>query len=213
MMLNKLLEEIYPIRCLICGQRGNEYLCPTCRNDIKNLESKSHFFISDFGDTIYYYGRYTKGISTLVKKLKYSKKAPAGGIIAEFLSQIIMEKFNPKPSLVVPIPISFKKLFKRGSNQCEIIGKELSLITGIKMETSFLKRRFELFEKDQVALSKTERKENLKSSFYIAKKELKANSIILLDDVSTTGRTINICKELIFEFRSDIKIYPLVFAH
>lgn len=214
-MLKNLLDEIYPVRCLVCNeqQSSSEYLCPLCKKEIKNLESKSHFFISEFGDTIYYYGKYRASIGTLVKKLKYSRKIPAGKIIAELLSYVIIEKFNPKPSLIVPVPISLRKLLKRRVNQCEIIGREIAAITGIELNTNILKRKFELFEKDQVKLDRSERKQNLKNSFYIAEKTLPASSIILLDDVSTTGRTINICKNLLLSSFPNIKVIPLVFAH
>ncbi len=213
-MLEKILDEIYPVRCLVCNElSSSEYLCPLCKKEIKNLESKSHFFISEFGDTIYYYGKYRAGIGTLVKKLKYSRKIPAGEIIAELLSYVIIEKFNPKPSLIVPVPISLRKLLKRRVNQCEIIGREIAAITGIELNTNILKRKFELFEKDQVKLDRSERKQNLKNSFYIAEKTLPASSIILLDDVSTTGRTINICKNLLLSSFPNIKVIPLVFAH
>ena len=213
-MLEKILDEIYPVRCLVCNElSSSEYLCPLCKKEIKNLESKSHFFISEFGDTIYYYGKYRAGIGTLVKKLKYSRKIPAGKIIAELLSYVIIEKFNPKPSLIVPVPISLRKLLKRRVNQCEIIGREIAAITGIELNTNILKRKFELFEKDQVKLDRSERKQNLKNSFYIAEKTLPASSIILLDDVSTTGRTINICKNLLLSSFPNIKVIPLVFAH
>ena len=213
-MLEKILDEIYPVRCLVCNElSSSEYLCPLCKKEIKNLESKSHFFISEFGDTIYYYGKYRAGIGTLVKKLKYSRKIPAGEIIAELLSYVIIEKFNPKPSLIVPVPISLRKLLKRRVNQCEIIGREIAAITGIELNTNILKRKFELFEKDQVKLDRSERKQNLKNSFYIAEKTLPASSIILLDDVSTTGRTINIFKNLLLSSFPNIKVIPLVFAH
>lgn len=213
-MLEKILDEIYPVRCLVCNElSSSEYLCPLCKKEIKNLESKSHFFISEFGDTIYYYGKYRAGIGTLVKKLKYSRKIPAGKIIAEILSYVIIEKFNPKPSLIIPVPISLRKLLKRRVNQCEIIGREIAAITGIELNTNILKRKFELFEKDQVKLDRSERKQNLKNSFYIAEKTLPASSIILLDDVSTTGRTINICKNLLLSSFPNIKVIPLVFAH
>jgi len=213
-MLENLLNEIYPVRCLICNEQSScEYLCSSCKKEIKNLESKSHFFISEFGDTIYYYGKYRAGIGILVKKLKYSRKIPAGKIIGELLSYVIIEKFNPKPSLIIPVPISLRKLIKRRVNQCEIIGREISAITGIELNTNILKRKFELFEKDQVKLDRAERKQNLENSFYIAGKTLPASSIILLDDVSTTGRTINICKSLLLNSFPDIKVIPLVFAH
>jgi len=212
-IFKNLLEEIYPIKCLICGERSSEYLCPSCRSEIKNFESRTHFFTSEFGDTIYYYGKYTAGVGILVRGLKYSKKVPAGRIIAEFLSEIILKKFNPKPSLIVPVPMSMNKLLSRRENQCEIIGKEISELTEIRLEVNLIKRKFNLFEKDQVKLERAERKENLKNSFYVAKKDLPVTSIILLDDVATTGRTINVCKNLLLNSFPNLKIYPLVFAH
>lgn len=213
-MFKNLLQELYPIKCLVCGKQCDSgYLCSSCRSEIKSFESKNHFFVSDFGDTVYYYGKYTDGLGILVRKLKYSKKVPAGMIIAEFLSEVILEKFHPKPSLIVPVPISMKKLFSRRENHCEIIGREVSKLTEIKLEVNLLLRRFDLFEKDQVKLDKAERKENLTNSFYVTKKTSFASSIILLDDVSTTGRTINICRTALLSSLPDVKIYPLVFAH
>jgi competence protein ComFC len=214
-MINKILDEIFPAKCLICDEKSNVYLCNNCKKRIEKLADPKKYFVSQFGDIIYYYGKYLGPISILIKGLKYSKKIPSSSIIAKYLSPIIEERFTFKPSIIIPVPLSLGKLLKRKYNQCELIGGEISKLSGIKLNTNILQRRFDIFEKDQIKLTREDRINNLDNSFFVNKLtfNLIPSTIILLDDVSTTGKTIHACIETIKTIKPDIKIYPLVFAH
>jgi competence protein ComFC len=214
-MINRILDEIFPAKCLICDEKNNDYLCSDCKKRIEKLTDPKKYFVSQFGDMIYYYGKYLGPISVLVKSLKYSRKIPASIIIAKYLSPIIEERFTFKPSLIIPVPLSLSKLLKRKYNQCELIGEEISILSGIKQNRNILQRRFDIFEKDQIKLTREDRIKNLDNSFFInnSNVNLLPSTIILLDDVSTTGKTIHACIETLKSVKPDIKIYSLVFSH
>ena len=214
-MINRIIEEIFPAKCLICDIKNKEHLCESCKRKVEKLVDSKCYFVSELGDIIYYYGKYLGPIRTLVKSLKYSRKIPASKIIAKYLKLIIEERFTIKPSLILPVPLSLGKELKRKYNQCDLICEEVSKLTKIRHKSSILNRKVELFEKDQIRLSRAERIMNLDNSFYIDKAsiDMLPNTVILLDDVATTGKTIHSCIQVIKNVKPDIKIYPLVFAH
>lgn len=93
--------------------------------------------------------------------------------------------------ILVPIPLSSKKLRKRGYNQAEILAKELSKKFGLKV-IDCLERVKDT--KTQVGLNKKERQENIKGAFRIKSKysaNFKNSRVILVDDVLTTGSTFS----------------------
>lgn len=101
-----------------------------------------------------------------------------------------LENFNPEA--IVPAPSSKLRLFKRGFNHTLIIAKHLSKLTNIPCSDILIKKRH---TKPQSTLSSKERQTNLKGAFACKKHNYK--SVLLLDDVYTTGSTINeLCKTL-----------------
>lgn len=209
------LKPLFPIVCLSCGINSLEYLCPDCRNKIQNTLIPNHFFISNMGEMIYGYCRYSGASSAIIRSLKYGRKFPAAKVIAEFLA-IILPIFNfLKPDRIIPVPISWQKQYHRGFNQCDLIASELGKITKIPIENKTLFRRFSFFEKDQVKLNAVERKKNLENSFFANYKKsmAKQKTILLLDDVATTGKTMYACHKALRIIYPEWKILSLVFAH
>ncbi|MCR5808424.1 MAG: ComF family protein, partial [Clostridiales bacterium] len=111
----------------------------------------------------------------------------------------ILARFIDIPSVwkidaVVPVPLHCKRIKKRGFNQSELIAKHLCENKGLKLDTSLLIRGVDT--KQQARMTEAGRKRNVKGAF-IADDRCRGASVLLLDDVCTTGATLSECaKEL-----------------
>jgi len=94
--------------------------------------------------------------------------------------------------LIVPVPLHVRRLRQRGFNQALLLAKELSKRTGIRYGQRVLRK-----VKDtpfQSTLKGTERRKNIKGAFHVNNtEEARGKSILLVDDVCTTGATVNEC--------------------
>ena len=96
---------------------------------------------------------------------------------------------------MVPVPLSKQRLYKRGYNQSELLAREVSKQTGVPVLNRFVVR-----ERDTVAqkeLNPTERQNNLKKAFKIAQNDVKLSTIIIIDDIYTTGSTVDAVARLL----------------
>ena len=98
--------------------------------------------------------------------------------------------------IIVPVPISKKRLKTRGYNQSYLIAKEISKILNIKLENDILAK-----QKDNIAqstLNKSEREENVKCVYKLVNEnKVKNKKILLIDDIYTTGSTVNECSKIL----------------
>ena len=89
---------------------------------------------------------------------------------------------------IVPLPVTEKRLYRRGFNQSFIIGEEIAKITGKMIYPSVLVKRKET--KDQFTLSKKERKQNVSGVFAVKNsRQISGKRVLLVDDLFTTGYT------------------------
>lgn len=215
MKLTKFLWEIlFPAFCLNCQKEGS-YLCEDCFSLIDILKRQYCPFCSPprvviDGKTCNQCKRTKKlkGLycavsyneSPLVKKminqfkyqpfLKELAKPLASLILAHFLNLEPVPNF--KDFLLIPVPLHKTKLKWRGFNHAEEISKELSRVLRIPVLTNVLIK----IKKTpaQVELKKEQRKENIKNVFLCQKKAPITNKkILLIDDVFTTGSTLEEC--------------------
>jgi ComF family protein len=111
--------------------------------------------------------------------------------------QLLYERLkNEYADIIIPVPISKKRMNERGYNQAELIAKKLSTLLNIKYNKNTLIKIRDT--KRQSELPKEERNKNIKNSFKLADTySISSKNVILIDDVFTTGVTANECsKEL-----------------
>ena len=154
--------------------------------------------------------------ASIVKSLKYSRNFPAAMWIAKILLPVIESipevSFRQDNTVILPVPVSLQKKISRGFNQCEIFGEELSRITGIEMDKNALRRRVFFKDKDQIGLERSQRETNPACKFEIVcSKEI--SSVLLIDDICTTGKTMYECKKAIKEIYPDCHVTMAVFSH
>lgn len=199
--IEALLDIIYPYdnKCIICGIEGFRGICSRCKSDIKRVQEQ---------EEIIAYGYYGGVLKKLILNLKYHKSFIAGEVLADFLCQIIREK-HLSIDYICYVPISKKSLEKRGFNQCRVLAKNMSIALDIPIIDCLVKVKE---TKEQKLLGKEEREKNILNSFTIKNKEkLFRKNILLIDDVYTTGATINECKKNIEKCNIN-KIYLLTIA-
>jgi len=96
-------------------------------------------------------------------------------------------------NLLVPVPLGTKRLKERGYNQAGLIGWPLSLSLGIAYAPRALVRTRET--RSQVGLSRAERHDNVRDAFTARPALVKDRTVLLVDDVATTGATLSSCAE------------------
>ena len=199
--LEALLDIIYPYdnKCIICGVEGFLGICSKCKSEIKRVHQQ---------EEIMAYGYYGGVLKKLILNLKYHKSFIAGKVLADLLCQIIIEK-KLSIDCICYVPISKDSLKKRGFNQCSVLAKNISSILDIPVIDCLVKVKE---TKEQKLLGMEERMKNILDAFEIKNKEkLFKKNILLIDDVYTTGATINECKKNIEKCNIN-KIYLLTIA-
>ncbi|MFA6000219.1 MAG: ComF family protein [Candidatus Paceibacterota bacterium] len=217
-LLSTILEVFFPSRCLSCGEKNTE-LCTKCLNESPGAERESAKWVFPLYD--YRHPPIKKSIALL----KYKGKKRIAEIFGEVLYDKILEEVselammeNFRESILVPIPLSRKRLHERGYNQAELSCKQIIKInnerSGIntKLENGILIKIKD--EKHQAHLSdRRERLENIVGSFVVKNPEMiKNKNIILIDDVTTTGATLEEAKKTLKKSGSR-KVIAFTIAH
>ena len=202
-----LIEVLYPREnyCIICKDDDCFGLCNTCRKSIKVINEV-------YQDEVISYGYYGGVLKDLILKFKYKNNFTAGDILAEFLEEYIIKNFEYKEYIITYIPLSKKSKKNRGFNQCEYIAKKISRDLSIEVLDILTKQKE---TKEQKTLKRDERYENIKNAFTIEKGlDIKNYKIILIDDVTTTGATLQEAYKLLKKFEvKDIKLLTLAKSH
>jgi len=202
-----LIEVVYPIEnyCIICKEDDCFGICNTCKKSIKIINKV-------YQDEVISYGYYGGVLKDLILKFKYKNNFTAGDILAEFLQEYIVENFKYKEYIITYIPLSKKSKKNRGFNQCEYMAKKISINLSIEVLEVLIKPKE---TKEQKRLKRDERYENIRDAFKIKKGiNLKNYKIILIDDVTTTGATLQEAYKLLKKFEvKDIKLLTLAKSH
>lgn len=198
---NFLLDLFFPKSCFGC-QREGSYLCQDCESTLEISETHQRFKTKYLFD-LYYPCNYQK---PLIKKLiQVFKYEPFVKELAQSLSSLIIDHFqllDQKPNfedfILVPVPLEKRGLRWRGFNQAEEIAKEVSKFLNISVLNNVLFKIKETLP--QIELQGKERKENVKGIFQARNKGLILNKkVLLIDDVYTTGSTLEECAKVLKE--------------
>ena len=236
MIIQNLLSIIFPRTCSVCGttfyfDSTTQNICNTCLDNMEKLEGlmchKCSLPLQDGGATcrdcknnkeIYFdvvkspYV-YSGTVKNLIKKLKYLKRTfLAKDLAIQMATFIIKEQIYKEIDFIVPVPINWMKKIQRGYNQADLLAKEISKIINKPIYSNALIRT--KYTKPQFKLNKEKRQEHLKDAFVINKKytdAIKFKNILLIDDVTTTCSTVNICSKILKENMSK-KVIAVTFA-
>ena len=123
-------------------------------------------------------------------RFKYMGRQEYAGFYAKDLYDRYGFWLHPvRPDALVPVPIHASRKRKRGYNQAELLAAELSKYSGIPVNSKLIIRKKKT--KPQKDLTMQERQNNLKKAFKICQNDVKLSTIVIIDDIYTTGSTID----------------------
>ena len=145
------------------------------------------------------YGAYEGPLRELIHIFKYQCVRSAAPLLGKLLQEAVQRAGLGGPLAVVPVPLWQGKQRARGFNQAEEIGRSFcraQASTGIKLEATLLIRTRETTS--QTGLTRAQRRANLRGAFAVRHQEkLRGRSILLVDDVMTTGSTASECARVL----------------
>jgi competence protein ComFC len=196
-----ILELIYPreSKCIICKIDEADGICNKCKKNITPCRDQNLCI-----------GYYKGTLKELILKFKYKKDFIAGEILVKLAEEKI---FNfDRGYYLTFIPISKERIKKYGFNQCEYLAQEIAFRNGFVVIDTLKKVKD---TKIQKTLSKEERAENMVGAFGIKDiSKVEGRKFILIDDVITTGSTINEGIRVLKENGAiEIKILTLAKSH
>ena len=205
------LDIIFPVECLGCGKEGqwlcdkclnsiplvNRFTCPICNRPSFHGQPCPACRKKSKLDNLWIACSYkNKLLKKAIKTFKYTKYGgvkklaiPLTSLMIKLLEDLINQGFSLTDFLIVPIPLFYYREHSRGFNQAELLAQEIAKKFNLELATNVLKRS--KITASQAKLNSKERQENIKDAFKVADKEkIKNKKIILVDDLTTTGATL-----------------------
>lgn len=215
-----LIDILFPERCLACstGLRGRQGIayCATCLQDVRLLQEpfcskcgkpfeqatgESHLCGYCLKNGWYFKQaravvRYQPPVTEAVKMFKYNGRMHALATFAALSQQYFQHQPLEEPDLIVPVPLHAKRLRQRGFNQALILCRKTFPAWRDKIDPHILERNF--WTQPQTGLTGAERRRNVRNAFMVRRPEkIKNKKILLVDDVFTTGATVNECSRIL----------------
>lgn len=188
------LDWLYPERCELCARIGRPAICDDCRAELaRNERPVERSFAGSALDLTACIYSFDGRAAQAVRDLKYRRATPLAAPMARIMNDAYGTIGLPEFDAVVPVPIHWMRAFRRGFNQsellCEALPREM-------VQRDFLARVRST--RPQVGLSRSERLTNLRGAFR-AGPACAGKSVLLVDDVVTTGGTAAACAEALKE--------------
>ena len=172
------MPRVMPPLCPLCGRpQASSIPCSRCVSWTAEIDGIRSPF------------RFEGIVRQAIYKLKYGNLRALAAPLAQMLYPYIIE--NPVPGdVLVPVPLHHKRLRERGYNQSALLSRKLSELTGLPLITDHLIRERDTHPQ---ALTETasQRQSNVADAF--CSRELRDREVLLIDDVATSGATLNAC--------------------
>lgn len=212
-ILNDINTVILPKVCFGCNahlSRGEEHLCTLCRNDIPLTEY--NFNVENPVDRIFYgridvkkassflFFRENSIVQQLIHHLKYRNQPQIGVFLGDWYGQRLKEENSPitEMDFVVPVPLHRIKMRKRGYNQVSLFAKRLAHHLNAELAENVLKKTANT--RTQTKKGRIGRWQGNKALYILENTDkLKYKKILLVDDVITTGATMEICARTLLD--------------
>jgi len=192
-LLERFFDALYPehVACFICDEEkltDENQLCQSCAEQLVRCQTLQHYALLDGLYAAFYY---TPLIQQAIHRLKYAH----GAYLAKYFAAYIDIPTDwMHADCFVPVPLHKKRQKERNYNQSLLVAKELQRRCGIPVEDQAIKRIQNTPK--QTGLSEQQRKTNVEKAFS-ACKSMKGKTVILVDDVVTTGSTLRACAKVL----------------
>jgi ComF family protein len=168
-------------------------MCQNCYEEMDFLPVKVNRIID--GKKVYCAGVYNKNLQKLIRGLKYHNQRDLAFFLAKFMAEYFEKITDRNDFEVVPVPIFKKREKKRKYNHMTLVAQEFCKLTQNNLNTELIKRIKDT--KPQYKLKRNERMLNLSNAFKVDKDAYTGKTILLIDDICTTGSTFEeMIKEL-----------------
>lgn len=212
--VSDLVSVCFPAHCIACNDvllREEQYICLHCRIDLPqtNFSDPDNLIERRFwgrvridrATSMFYYKKQSK-VQNLIHKMKYGQDEKVGIYLGKMLGgQLINWEGLSSSQCMIPVPIHRSKMKKRGFNQSMALATGISQVTGMPVEDVLVRK---VPGASQTGKSRIERWNNVMSQFDINKDiQWVPKNVLLIDDVITTGATLEACARLLVKHRSD----------
>lgn len=229
-ILNDINTVILPKVCFGCNahlSRGEEHLCTLCRNDLPLTEY--NFNVENPVDRIFYgridvkkassflFFRENSIVQQLIHHLKYRNQPQIGVFLGDWYGQRLKEENSliAEIDFVVPVPLHRIKMRKRGYNQVSLFAKRLAHYLNAELVENVLKKTANT--RTQTKKGRIGRWHGNKALYILENSDkLKYKKVLLVDDVITTGATMEICARTLLQvpgidlYIASISVVPLI---
>lgn len=222
-ILNRIFEitadVFYPNKCISCSEiiSSGKHLCDFCCKNIERINTdklcltcglekefcscRKHVYHFNAAVSPFKYEGIAKGA---MQNYKFGQKRHYSVFFANEMVSVIQKVFPEiKFDIVCYVPMDFFGIMKRGYDQSELLARGISKIMGIPLRKDVLRCRN--FYPHQHTSSYTERFKNIKDKYYTDCR-IKAENVLLIDDIKTTGATLDECARLLMFAGAD-KVY------
>ena len=211
-LAGRLYAILWESRCRVCGTpcppKDAIPLCPECAAELKPIQDAfcpgcgeifkkkdtRRFFCDNCLHNpppwreIHFFGIYDHLLRDILIDFKYHENLAAGNLIGSLLAQSMPDSFYAAPHILAPIPLSKKRLLKKGFNQALELARPIARRFAIPLIPDALIRTRET--RPQNTLNSYDRYANIAGSFAAVPQKVAGKHIILVDDVMTTGHTM-----------------------
>lgn len=213
--IETIMAALFPDRCVGCLVRGS-LVCTSCLRSFAAAPSAEDPAIA----CVYAYR--DARVRALIRLLKYKNTRHVAGRLGPCLASVFMEllgeegRLMPHRVLVVPMPLSRKRLRSRGYNQSALLARamvrSLPALSGVKLDEHLLEKRFETRAQAEIG-NRAARLKNLRDCFRVCDgRTCAGEAIVLVDDVVTTGATFAAARRAL-EAAGFARVYLCALAH
>lgn len=211
--LDSVLNGIWPPMCLVCGQTSDtgRGCCSGCRADMPTMDGYCRTCGLELPRTVDVCGEcvgrpppfdratagfgYRAPVASLVQRFKFDGDLAAGRVLARLLAERLVGMPADRPDLMIPVPLNWRRHWRRGFNQAELLCRDLSRHFGGLPWADALRRSRATVTQSELPAER--RAGNVKGAFAIGRLPPGARHVVLVDDVMTTGATLRECARVL----------------
>jgi ComF family protein len=211
-MFHDFISLIFPVSCNACGNilyKGERLICTYCRYHLpktnfhlqKDNPVARHFWgkLTIESAAAFYFFNKGEKVQNLIHMLKYKHQKEIGVLIGELYGyELAKSELFKNIDIIIPVPLHLSKKFKRGYNQSDLFAKGLS--NAFKKEVDYNQLYKIRASATQTKKSRFARWENVNQVFHLRNSSALENKhILLVDDVITTGSTLETCATVLLQ--------------
>jgi ComF family protein len=185
-------------RCAVCWQPGASSVCPKCQRSRPAFDGLRSPYV------------FEAGARELVHGLKYQHQSVLAEPMAELLFRYLLDDSLPA-DVLVPVPLFFRRERIRGYNQSTLLARALARHLGLPADDRTLVRARNTASQARTS-NVEERGANVRDAFRCGDRRLAGKRVLLIDDVSTTGATLDSCARALLDGGA-ASVWALTFAH